>query len=108
MQKHRFFSSRNRARPARNVAFDISSIDIAEAYANLLPDLRQTHDVWAWACCPFHDDNNPSFSVNTRSGAYRCMSSNCGARGGSLVGFVSALHGCDIREAIKFLEEQHG
>lgn len=30
MQKHRFFSSRSRARPAQGVPFDASSIDIAE------------------------------------------------------------------------------
>ena len=31
------------------------------------------------AQCPFHDDNNPSFSLNTKTGAFICFS--CGARG---------------------------
>ncbi len=42
----------------------------------------------AMACCPVHDDRNPSFSVNVRSGLWHCFS--CGA-GGSLPGLVVAV-----------------
>lgn len=42
----------------------------------------------ATACCPVHDDRNPSFSVNLRSGLWCCFA--CGASG-SLAGLVVAV-----------------
>jgi hypothetical protein len=74
-----------------------------EFYTAEIEGLKEYSDGWAWGCCPFHADSNPSFTVNMESGAYRCMSSNCGAHGGSIVSFVSELHGLDWREALDFL-----
>jgi hypothetical protein len=31
--------------------------------------------------CPFHDDNNPSFSVNRKTGLWVCFSGSCGRTG---------------------------
>ena len=108
MRKYKPFSTRAWHQHAKRPSFDSRSVDPLQVYEPLVEDLRQTHDDWAWGCCPFHDDNNPSFSVNLRTGAYRCMSSHCGARGPSLVSFVSALMDLDVREAIRYLEEHHG
>lgn len=33
------------------------------------------------ACCPFHDDKNPSFSINIKTGDFKCHSANCGREG---------------------------
>lgn len=33
------------------------------------------------ACCPFHEDRNPSLSVNMDKGVYKCHSAGCGAQG---------------------------
>ena len=33
------------------------------------------------ACCPFHDDKNPSLSISISKGAYYCFA--CGAKGGA-------------------------
>jgi DNA primase len=107
MPKHKFFSSQQRQQPHRQSNFDPSSFDLFAVYENYVEDLRQTSDDWAWGCCPFHDDNNPSFCVNLRSGFYLCKSSSCGVRGG-LVSFVSALLSLETREAIRYLEENHG
>ena len=60
---------------------------------------------WALGCCPFHDDRSPSFAMNLDTGAYFCRSTTCGAKGGSLVGFVIELHGLTPREAYRYLEE---
>ena len=35
------------------------------------------------ACCPFHDDRNPSFSFNSE-GLYQCHSGRCGAKGNAV------------------------
>lgn len=68
---------------------------------------REYKDGWAWGCCPFHPDGNPSFTMNLESGAFLCMSSSCGVKGGGIVSFVSQLHGFDLREAISYLEDWH-
>ena len=83
-------------------------IDPEVVYEDMLPDLAGGSNGFAWACCPFHDDHNPSFCVNVESGWYRCFSSNCGATGSSIVGFVGALLGYEYAEARTYLEEHYG
>lgn len=34
------------------------------------------------ACCPFHSDSRPSFSIDVEEGFFVCGSTRCGARGG--------------------------
>jgi DNA primase len=57
--------------------------------------------LWRSALCPFHDDTRPSFRVNTRSGAYRCMS--CGAKGGDVIEFHRRRHGLSFMQAARDL-----
>jgi hypothetical protein len=75
----------------------------ADFYASEISGYVERDNDWAWGCCPFHDDHNPSFCMNLRTGWYECKSSNCGKTGNSIVGFVSALHGLSRAEAIHFL-----
>lgn len=79
----------------------------ADFYNAEIDGLREYKDGWAWGCCPFHPDSNPSFTMSLESGAFRCMSSSCGVKGGGIVSFVSQLHGLDLREAINYLENWH-
>ncbi len=76
----------------------------ADFYASEIEGFSEGNNGWASGCCPFHDDQNPSFAMNLESGGYKCLSSNCGVSGGSLVGFVCALHGLSARDAYRFLE----
>jgi hypothetical protein len=76
----------------------------ADFYASQIENFNESDDDWAWGCCPFHDDHNPSFCMNLRTGWYACKSSNCGATGKSIVSFVSARDGFSVPEAIRFLE----
>lgn len=46
--------------------------------------------------CPFHDDKNPSFNVNTRKKVFFCF--GCGAKG-SVVDFVSKKEEVSVTEA---------
>jgi len=83
-------------------------IDPSVVFEDLLPDLAHCNNGFAWACCVFHNDNNPSLCVNVESGWYKCMSSNCGATGSNIVGFVSRLLGYEYAEARAYLEQHYG
>jgi hypothetical protein len=73
-------------------------------YATEIAEFKERGDGWAWGCCPFHADRNPSFCMNLRTGWYECKSSNCGETGNSIVSFVSALHGLSTTDSIRYLE----
>lgn len=56
-----------------------ASIDIVEVVDSYnLPKFRRT-DTGAVACCPFHDDNNPSMRIDTTRQWFKCFS--CGESG---------------------------
>ena len=73
-------------------------------YSSVVEGFMERDDNWAWGCCPFHADNNPSFCMNLVSGFYKCMSSNCGETGTNIVSFVGALHALSRKDAISYLE----
>ena len=83
-------------------------IDPAVVFNDLLPDLAEASNGFAWACCPFHDDSNPSFSVNLRTGWYRCFSTSCGQAGPNIVSFVCELLAIETAEARRYLEAHYG
>ena len=55
--------------------------------------------------CPFHDDHNPSLSVNIQSGLFNCYA--CGAKG-SIFDLYGQIYGLDFRGSIKALAERVG
>lgn len=57
------------------------------------------------ACCPFHDEKTPSFSVNPAKGIYKCF--GCG-KGGDAISFVMEIEGVTYPEAIKYLAQKYG
>ena len=57
------------------------------------------------ACCPFHDEKTPSFSVNPDRQFYYCF--GCGA-GGNALGFVMDYERLDFREAVEGLAQTVG
>ena len=48
-------------------------------------------------CCPFHEEQNPSFSINLETGKYICFSGKCGKKG-NLVSFISQMSGKSYKE----------
>jgi DNA primase (bacterial type) len=57
------------------------------------------------ACCPFHHEKTPSFSVSPTKGIYKCF--GCGKAGNS-VSFVMDHEQMSYTEAIKYLGRKYG
>lgn len=52
------------------------------------------------APCPYHQDKNPSFSVNLSTGVYKCFKPGCKLfHGGNIQTFLSIIEGISIDEA---------
>lgn len=56
------------------------------------------------ACCPFHGEKTPSFSVSPAKGIYKCF--GCG-KGGDSLRFVMDLEGFSYPEALKWLAKKY-
>ncbi len=57
------------------------------------------------ACCPFHNEKTPSFSVSPSKGIYKCF--GCGKAGDS-VRFVMDIEGLGYPEALRHLAKKYG
>ena len=57
------------------------------------------------ACCPFHKEKSPSFSVSPSKQFYHCF--GCGAHG-SAIGFVMEHQGLTFPEAVQLLADRVG
>lgn len=55
--------------------------------------------------CPFHDDRNNSFSVDLKTGMWKCHAED---RGGNFVTFYAELNGMDTKDAYKAILEKYG
>lgn len=56
------------------------------------------------ACCPFHNEKTPSFSVSPSKGIYKCF--GCG-KSGTAVGFVMEHESLSYGEALKYLARKY-
>lgn len=56
------------------------------------------------ACCPFHNEKTPSFSVSAAKGIYKCF--GCG-KSGTAVGFVMEHEHMSYTEALKYLAKKY-
>jgi len=57
------------------------------------------------ACCPFHNEKTPSFTVNDEKGFYHCF--GCGAHGDA-IRFLTDARGLAFMDAVKDLADQAG
>ena len=58
-----------------------------------------------WACCPFHSEKTPSFSINAEDGIYYCFGCK---ESGDVIKFVEKMENLDFYDAVKFLAERVG
>ena len=81
----------------------LSRIDIVEVINKVVP-LKRTGKNYM-ACCPFHREKTPSFSVSPQKQFFKCF--GCGASG-SVIGFVMKYEGLGYVEAVRKLAESVG
>jgi DNA primase len=79
------------------------SVHIEEVIADFLTLHKKGKNLWA--CCPFHQEKTPSFSVSPTKGFYKCF--GCDAAGDSIT-FVREIEGISFVEAVKYLANKYG
>ncbi|MEM6524608.1 MAG: DNA primase [Bacteroidota bacterium] len=79
------------------------AMDIEEVVSDFVSLKRKGQNLWA--CCPFHDEKTPSFSVAPHKGIYKCF--GCGKAGDS-ISFIQEHDGLNYLEAIRYLANKYG
>ena len=80
-----------------------SRIDIEEVVSDFVSLKRKGQNLWA--CCPFHDEKTPSFSVAPAKGIYKCF--GCG-KAGDAIEFVKEIEGLTYLQAMQYLGKKYG
>lgn len=83
----------------------LTNLDIANYFQTQIPSLKVNGSPNAMGLCPFHEDHNPSFSVNIETGLFNCFS--CGEKG-DIFTFYMRLHGVDFPTALRNIGEMTG
>ncbi|WP_306415949.1 DNA primase [Fulvivirga ulvae] len=78
-------------------------MDIEEVVSDYVSLKRKGQNLWA--CCPFHDEKTPSFSISPAKGIYKCF--GCG-KAGDAISFVEEHDGLTYIEAIRHLAQKYG
>lgn len=58
-----------------------------------------------WACCPFHSEKTPSFSIDNQGGFYHCFGCK---ESGDVIKFVQKMENVEFMDAVKILAEKAG
>ncbi len=81
----------------------LNRVDIVEVIDSRLPLKKKGHDYWA--CCPFHGEKTPSFSVSPSKQFYHCFGCQ---KSGNAVGFLMDYDHMEFVEAIESLAHSLG
>lgn len=80
--------------------------DIIDVFQNAFRNTKNTDvqmsGVNGKALCPFHDENTPSFNLNTVTGTYHCF--GCG-ESGDVISLIMETNGGNFTDAIEYLAE---
>lgn len=88
--------------PRDTVERVLDAAQIVEVIGDFV-DLKRRGANWI-ACCPFHNEKTPSFSVSPSKGIYKCF--GCG-KAGSAVDFVMEHESMSFPEAIRYLAQKY-
>ncbi|KAB2836209.1 MAG: AAA family ATPase [Candidatus Brocadia sp.] len=83
----------------------LNNLNIEGFYKSFIPSLKTSGKADVIGLCPFHDDHNPSLSVNIETGLFRCFS--CDAKG-DIFTFYQRLKDVDFQTALKEMGEIAG
>lgn len=75
-------------------------VDVVGEYVRL-----QKAGTYHKACCPFHEEKTPSFTVTEERGTYHCF--GC-SKGGDVIAFIMEMETVDFREALQMLADRTG
>lgn len=81
----------------------LNRVDVVDVVDRLVP-LKKAGANYS-ACCPFHSEKSPSFTVSPAKQFYHCF--GCGAHG-SAIGFLMEYSGLSYPDAIRELAQQLG
>jgi len=81
----------------------LGRLDIVEVIERHVPLKRAGREYQA--CCPFHDEKTPSFTVSPQKQFYHCF--GCGAHG-SVIGFAMNYEGLEFVDAVEDLARHAG
>lgn len=78
------------------------AVSVEEVISDFVSLKKKGH--YYQACCPFHDEKTPSFTVTPAKGIYKCF--GCGKAGDSIQ-FIMDLEGLSYPEALKYLANKY-
>ena len=78
--------------------------DFSVLFANLKQQ-KENSDGWVTALCPFHNDHNPSFAYNRKTGRWACFA-GCGK--GGPIDFLMSTSGKPFKETLLDLGDRLG
>lgn len=81
----------------------LTRVDIVDVIGRRIPLKKKGKD--SWACCPFHGEKTPSFSVSQPKQFYKCF--GCGVSGNA-ISFIMEFDRCDFVTAIESLADIAG
>ncbi len=79
----------------------VNIVDVASGYNIALNRKSGKY----WACCPFHHEKTPSFTVDEASNMYYCFGCH---KGGDLINFVMEIDHTDFMGAVGILASKAG
>jgi len=89
--------------PAQFIDSLIDQVDIVDLVNSRVPLKKAGKDYHA--CCPFHDEKTPSFTVSQEKQFYHCF--GCGAHG-TAIGFLMEYDNLSFVESIEELASRNG
>jgi DNA primase len=76
----------------------LAKVDIADVIADYVTLINKSGKLWA--CCPFHGEKTPSFSVSKEKQFYYCFGCH---ESGNVIGFVMKMDNLTFPEAVEKL-----